>query len=583
MSELRHPMPTGRHRRNLDARPRWVRRAGAATAAVLVVAGAGVAMGSARQDAGSCPGGVRRLQVTVAPEIAGILTEAARVADADQAATCRHTQVRSRSAAAVAESVRVTSSPSSASVGQIPAPDVWIPDSSLWLRTAVVGALALPVSRPSVARSPVVMALTASSAARLGWDSRPVDLSRLLDGTDAGGASGIRLPDPHGSAVSAAGLLSLQTSVARRPQDRAAFTATLLGHATSRTWTQSSDPIQPLVAEGATATPASEQAVWAHNRSAAAAHQVVAVYPAVAAGSLDYPFTVLTRDRRAQVDAARLMAMLRSHVGQDLLRANGFRVADGAGGSVLTARFGVNGTVSAGPAPRADDVDGALRAADAVMLGSRMLAVIDVSGSMGERVPGAGPATRLDLTKSAAGRGLGLYPDDTRIGLWAFSTHLTETTDYREIVPVGPLSARPGGPSGRAQLARALASLQHVPGGSTGLYDTALAATRRVRAGWEAGRVNSVVLLSDGKNEDDHGIDLAQLLRSLRAESDPARPVPLITIAYGSQSPVAALRAMSAATAGATYVAKDPRQVRQVFLEAIGQRSCRPTCAQDGP
>jgi hypothetical protein len=36
---------------------------------------------------------------------------------------------------------------------------------------------------------------------------------------------------------------------------------------------------------------------------------------------------------------------------------------------------------------------------------------------------------------------------------------------------------------------------------------------------------------------------------------------------------------MSTATGGATYVAKDPRHVQQVFLEAIEQRACRPNCA----
>jgi hypothetical protein len=219
-----------------------------------------------------------------------------------------------------------------------------------------------------------------------------------------------------------------------------------------------------------------------------------------------------------------------------------------------------------------------LASINVVKQGSRMLAVVDVSGSMGEPVPGAGGASRLDVTKVAAGRGLGLFSDATQVGLWAFSTHLTPSTDYRELVPIGPLGGSPGTVGGRQRLAGALAALHYVPGGSTGLYDTALAATRRVRAGWEPGRVNSVVLLTDGKNEDDQGIGLAELLRQLRAENDPSRPVPLITIAYGAQSPVGALRAMSEATGGATYAAEDPRQVQKVFLEAIQQRACRPNC-----
>lgn len=554
-----------------------------------MVAGTGAALGFRQQGPPSCPGGIHRLDVTVTPELVDIVTEVARAADGTEPGTCRRTRVTGRPSSAVAAALgdRAGAEGTPASQRDRERPDVWIPDSSVWLRAHVVGDLGRPTGRPAVARSPIVVALTASSAARLGWGSRPVDLGQLLAGAngsahdDAVAAGGLRLPDPHGSATSAGALVSLQTSSERRSVDRAALTAALLGNATGRSWTESADPIGTLVSEGATALPASEQAVWAHNRSASVAPQVVAAYPAVGAGSLDYPFVVLAHGRQITADAARLLTALRGDVGRDLMRANGFRDADGVGGPVLTSRFGVNGTVAAGPALKAQEVELALRSADAITLGSRMLAVIDVSGSMGEPVPGAGGATRLDLTKDAAGRGLGLYPNDTRIGLWAFSTHLTSHTDYRELVSIGPLSSRGSGPTGRAQLGRALATLRHVPGGSTGLYDTALAATRRVRAGWEAGRVNSVVLLSDGKNEDDHGIGLAELLRTLRAENDPSRPVPLITIAYGADSPVAALRAMSAAAGGATYVAEDPRQVRQVFLEAIGQRSCRPACAQE--
>ncbi len=264
--------------------------------------------------------------------------------------------------------------------------------------------------------------------------------------------------------------------------------------------------------------------------------------------------------------------------GQSLVLAAGFRDHKGIGGPALTSALGVNRAIPAGPAPLGSDVDRALKSLDVLRQGSRMLAVIDVSGSMGEAVPGTGGATRLDLTKKAAGRGLGVYPDDTEIGLWAFSTNLTADTDYRELVPIGPLGARSGGLTGRQQLGGALATLQHVHGGGTGLYDTALAATRRVRENWEPGRVNSVVLLTDGRNDDPHSIGLTELLTLLRAENDPQRPVPLITIAYGADGPVDALRAMSAATGGATYVAKDPRQVRQVFLQAIEQRACRPAC-----
>ena len=575
MSEEQPLTPSGRHRRQQQAKPRqWVRRAAGITTGALVLAGCGVGLSLRQHSGADCPGGVRTLTVAVTPELAGIVTEVARSVDADPSGVCTHMVVAARTSSAVATSLRAAGQG-----GGKGRPDVWIPDSSSWFRHSAVGSVAIPAHAASVARSPIVIALAPATAVRFGWGSGRADLGPLLNGDSAQRPADLYLPDPNSSAVAAGALLSLQATAQRKPGGTAALTAALLGHVGSAVAGSATQPFKALMTPGATALASTEQQVWAHNRSAAPAEPVVAAYPALGASSLDYPFAVLAQGRQVTADAGRLLAALRGRVGGDLLHAAGFRDVDGSGGPVLSSRFGVNGTLAAGLPPRADDVDRALATISVVKQGSRMLAVVDVSGSMGELVPGAGGATRLDVTKAAARRGLGLFSDTTQVGLWAFSTHLTAHTDYRELVPIEPLGGSPGAISGRQKLAGALATLQDVPGGSTGLYDTALAATRAVRSGWQPGRVNSVLLLTDGMNEDAQGIGLAELRRRLRAENDPRRPVPLITIAYGAQGPVAALRAMSHATGGASYVARDPRQVQQVFLEAIQQRACRPTCA----
>jgi Ca-activated chloride channel family protein len=573
MQEVEVSSSSGRHRRYQGRSRHLVRWAAAVTVGALALAGCGVGLALGRHTDATCSDGVRTLRVAVTPELAGIVTKVARTVDTGRGGACTKTRVTATSSSEVAASLRKTGQSSRV------APDVWIPDSSAWLRRSSVGSLHLPTPYQSVARSPIVVAVARQTGAALGWNSRTVDLSPLLDGDATGRPADLYLPDPHGSAAAAGALLSLQATAALRADGRAALAAALLGHVGSAEGDQSGQQFTVLAGGRPEAVPTSEQQVWAYDRAAAAAKQVVASYPSLHASSLDYPWVVLARARQAQEDAVRLLAAVIGHHGRELLLAAGFRDRNGIGGPVLTSELGVDRAIPAGPAPRGDDVDRVLRSLDVLRQGSRMLAVIDISGSMGEQVPGAGGATKLDLTKKAAVRGLGVYPDDTEIGLWAFSTHLTPSTDYRQLVPIGPIGARSGAMTGRQQLAGALAALQHVPGGSTGLYDTALAATRRVRAQWEPGRVNSVVLLTDGRNDDDQGIGLAELLTLLRAENDPQRPVPLITIAYGAQSPVGALRAMSAATGGATYVAKDPRQVRQVFLEAIQQRACRPDCA----
>jgi Ca-activated chloride channel homolog len=576
MQELQLSSFSGRHRRDQDRPRHLVRWAAAVTVGALALAGCGVGLTMGRHTEATCSDGVRTLRVAVTPELAGIVTKVAKTVDAaPRGPACTKTLVTARSSSEMAASLRRTGRSPSAE-----APDVWIPDSSAWLRRSAVGRLDLPTAFQSVARSPIVVAVARQAAAGLGWNSRTVDLNPFLDGNAAGRPADLYLPDPHGSAAAAGALLSLQATADLRADGPAALTGALLGHVGSAGGDQSEQQFTVLAGGRPEAVPASEQQVWTYDRSAAAAKQVVAAYPSLHASSLDYPWVVLARARPAQEDAVRLLAAVIGHQGQELLLSAGFRDRNGIGGPALTSALGVDRTIPAGPAPRGDDVDRALKSLDVLKQGSRMLAVIDVSGSMGELVPGAGGATRLDLTKKAAGRGLGVYPDDTEIGLWAFSTNLTARTDYRELVPIGPLGERAGGLTGRQELGGALAKLQHVHGGGTGLYDTALAATRRVRENWEPGRVNSVVLLTDGRNDDSHGIGLSELLTLLRAENDPQRPVPLITIAYGEQGPVSALRAMSAATGGATYVAKDPRQVRQVFLEAIQQRACRPACEQ---
>jgi hypothetical protein len=90
--------------------------------------------------------------------------------------------------------------------------------------------------------------------------------------------------------------------------------------------------------------------------------------------------------------------------------------------------------------------------------------------------------------------------------------------------------------------------------------------------------VNAVVLLSDGEDTDDDGIGLDELLTTLRQEQADGRAVPVITIAYGTDAGAAPLAAISEATYGASYRTTDPSRIRDVFLDALAQRACRPQC-----
>jgi Mg-chelatase subunit ChlD len=292
---------------------------------------------------------------------------------------------------------------------------------------------------------------------------------------------------------------------------------------------------------------------------------------------LDYPYLTLTGDPTRLTEARRLRDALLSTSGQQLLLAAGFRGADGRSGSALAAAAGVRaGAPGVGPAPSPADVATAVRVTQLTGRASRLLAVVDVSGSMATPVPGAHGASRLDLVVDAASKGLALYGDDSDIGLWEFSTNLDGPRDYRQLAPITPLGTDAAGRPGRLALLGALNQVA-VSQGDTGLYDTILAAYRTVRQGYDPSRYDSVVVLTDGQNDDKDGLSLTALLATLRAENDPAHPLPVITLGFG-ESDQATLSAISAATGGDSYHVDDPRDIASVFLDAIGRRGCRPQC-----
>jgi len=196
---------------------------------------------------------------------------------------------------------------------------------------------------------------------------------------------------------------------------------------------------------------------------------------------------------------------------------------------------------------------------------ARVLIVIDVSGSMGEPASGEGGPSKLDLVKKAAVAALDQFKDDDDVGLWIFSTGIspTEPTDYLELVPIAPI-----GPQ-RQQLASKISDL--IPTQATPLYTVTKAADDQLVQTFDAQRINAVLLLTDGKNEDNRNDDLNGLLKTLRArnEGQVANPVRVFPIAYGQDADLATLKRIAEATNGAAYDAADPKSINKVFLAVV--------------
>ncbi|WP_089005535.1 substrate-binding domain-containing protein [Micromonospora viridifaciens] len=571
--------------------------AAAVTALVLVVAGSWFGY---QQLAGPSCSGQIRLSVAAAPEIQPALKAAADKWAADGAevgGTCVAVNVTAAEPVEVAAAVASKHGATLAGVGQASGtavtPDVWVPDSSTWLlRLKSGGATAFgPASGASIARSPVVVALPEPVAARIGWPDKKLTWTDLLRQVTSSKPLRAGIVEPTRDAAGLSGLLSLAAAAGGTGSSPAQAQAAMIGAlrqlATNRSslrqdllarFPRSSDPT--AIASGLGAAALSEEDVISYN-STKPPVPLAALYLDPAPMPLDYPFAVLPGIESVKASAAKaLFEVLRTPAFRDRLAAQALRGPDGKWGAGFEAPRGAPSPAAGGDAVPPTGQGGAAGLDPTVIQkvtstwsaatqSGRMLSVIDVSGSMKQKVATANGATRLQVTVAAANEGLALLDDSWSIGLWTFSTNLNGPLDYREIVPIKPLS------SNRNAVRQGLATIKP-SSGNTGLYDTLLAAYKKVQEDWEPGKVNSVVLFTDGKNEDDNGISQKELLAQLKKLRDPEQPIQVIIIGIGKDVSRAELEPITAITGGQPFVTDDPAKIGEILLQAIALRPSAP-------
>jgi Ca-activated chloride channel family protein len=197
---------------------------------------------------------------------------------------------------------------------------------------------------------------------------------------------------------------------------------------------------------------------------------------------------------------------------------------------------------------------------------ARVLLVLDISGSMGDLATSS--ETKLDLAQQAAVSALGQFKDADEVGLWVFSTDLGgPDPNVVEMVPVARIGDQ------RDALRTAIEN--QFPTNGTPLYDVTSKAYAAMLDTYDADKINAVVFLTDGVNDDgvieDDDEQFEALIRQLQAGSEGAssRPVRVFTISYGDGADVATLRAIAQATSAAHYDASNPLTIQQVFTAVI--------------
>jgi Ca-activated chloride channel family protein len=541
----RHAEPTARRRR-----PAPVVLLAAAVAAVLLAGGLVWWLA----DGGDCQTR-RTVAVTVAPELGDLAGDL--LADPLPLAG---------DACAVA---RVTAQEPLQTVGDLGAldadalPDVWVPDSTLW--TERVGAAELEKAG-AVGSSPVVLATSRSVAESLGWLAQPPSWRDAL-AVDRP----LAVPDLAASAEGLSALAAVRASLGGGAEADNAVVQAVLAAARATPVT----PEDALAAgaagrDDAPLVPVSEQEVFRTGQGADDP-QLVAIYPSEGSPVLDYPVLRVgarSGSERAAVDA--VVRALVSEAARVAVSEAGFRSVEGAAPSATGDGTGIQEAEPAELPLEPAEVQGLFDRLSSLAKPSRLLAVFDVSASMEAAVGGG---TRATLARDAAKSALSLFPGNSAIGLWAFARHLEGDSDWVELVPTRTLDADTGGRSQREVLAEQLDSIpgRLTPGG-TGLYDTALAAVRAARADYDPTAVTSVVLVTDGRDEDGGSIGLGPLVETLRSEVDPSRPVKVIGIALGPDADIDALKEIAAATGGAAYSAVDENDLQTVLFDALRQR-----------
>ncbi len=200
---------------------------------------------------------------------------------------------------------------------------------------------------------------------------------------------------------------------------------------------------------------------------------------------------------------------------------------------------------------------------------ARVLIVLDVSGSMGDSAGADSSDTKLELAKRAAVQALDDFKDDDEVGLRIFSTGLgpDQSRMYLDLVPIGAIGQN------REMLKRQIGNL--IPTNGTPLFDVAAASYRDVLNGYDPARINAVLLLTDGRNDDGNSADdrrqESNLLTQIRQGStgENAKPVRVFTIGYGADADMPSLRSMAEASNAAAYNATDASSISEVFTQVV--------------
>ncbi|WP_325098355.1 VWA domain-containing protein [Nocardia gipuzkoensis] len=490
---------------------------------------------AANQDsaaAAECVEGPATLHVTADPSIAAQVRTAADSYNATQPKVrdhCARVAVNAQPSSAIVAAF-TSGKPWDQALG--PQPALWIADSTRSIESMRVPGL-IEGTPVSIAASPIVLAVPeelhrALEQAEVSW----ADLPRLQQGSlgeiGLSGWGGLRMALPSGDAtLAAATAVGSAVSGAEPLTEQAArsgqVVAAISGLAADA---PESSGAAAALAE-ITTQDAPMHAIAATEQQLKGLPGVLGFRPAGAAPVADYPAALMSGawvDKTQNLIAGRFTDYLRKPE-----QAQAF-VTAGFGGAPQTA--------AAVPSRAALD-----KVRDTLahpVLGVRSTVLVDVSASMGTA---EGATTRLANVLAALNSTMTVMPPDFGLGVWTFGKNLDGNTPYRVAAATAPLTT-----DQRTKISTALSSVRPDENRADQAYPSLIAAYKSAVTGYTAGRTNSILLITDGP-DDDSTITGTQLAADITAAIDRTRPVRLDVIVLGG-SGTQTLQALAQQTGG---------------------------------
>ncbi|MBF6338890.1 VWA domain-containing protein [Nocardia abscessus] len=490
---------------------------------------------AANQDsaaAAECVEGPATLHVTADPSIAAQVRTAADSYNATQP------KVRDHCAR-----VAVTAQPSSAIVAAFtsgkpwdqalgPQPALWIADSTRSIESMRVPGL-IEGTPVSIAASPIVLAVPeelhrALEQAEVSW----ADLPRLQQGSlgeiGLSGWGGLRMALPSGDAtLAAATAVGSAVSGAEPLSEQAAQSGQVVAAISGLAADAPESSGAAAALSEITAQDAPMHALAATEQQLKGLPGVLAFRPAGSAPVADYPAALMSGawvDKTQNLIAGRFTDYLRKPE-----QAQAF----------VTAGFG-SAPQNAAPVPSRGALDKVRDTLAHPVLGVRSTVLVDVSASMGTA---EGATTRLANVLAAVNSTMTVMPPDFGLGVWTFGKNLDGNTPYRVAAATAPLTTEQ-----RTKISTALSSVRPDENRSDQAYPSLIAAFKSAVTGYTAGRTNSVLLITDGP-DDDSTVTGPQLAADITAAIDRTRPVRVDVIVLGG-SGTQTLQALAQQTGG---------------------------------